>query len=786
MWINYLKLAMRSLLRGRLYSVINVTGFAVGIAAAMLLVLYIRFELSYDTFHTKSDRLYALEELQDWGGGNWQEIPWSSLPMGPSIVADFPAVVNQTRIMPIGYYTLQANETKLVGYFNYGEASFFEMFDIPLLHGKAGQALSEPNTIALSRDAAGKFFGDENPVGKSMTFSDDTEVRVDAVYENIPENSQFYFDYIISFETVLSKYPEYAADWFPHNNQTFLEFSDAGEVTSFEAGLNAYLLDKAGAEKRQQFEAFLRPLEDMHLKGDYSGIRMFALIALFTLLVACINYMNLATARSLKRSREIGVRKVLGSSRRDLIGQFLGESMLVSLIAVALALLMLELALPWFEVMVGIPFREALHLTPTELTATVLSVGLVVGLLSGSYPALFLSSFKPVRVLKAGISSRNSGAYVRRGLVVVQFAVTIALILSTITVLRQHNHLLTMDPGFDRDKILYVPLQGEAVTGKAFEIRDAFLKVPGVEAASLHGRVLGRQNGGIWNIHTPAMGEDEQVPIFALHVDEDYLPTMGLNLAWGRNFSHDFSTDQDQAFLVNEAALEKLGIDVLEDPRVDVSGQEGEIVGVVRNFHFQPLRHAIEPVVFILGRDDVGWHHRYVALKLSSDSMSSTLAALETVWKSFDPWLAFEYHFLNEWMELDYRREQKLANLLGLFSGLAIVVAALGLFGLAAWSTQQRTREIGIRKVLGADAGRIVLLLTADFVRPVLLANLIAWPVAWLFMHRWLSGFAYRVPVNWGLNLLAALIVLAIAWLVMAATTLRAALSKPAKALRYE
>ena len=790
MLLNYLKLALRNLWRGRFYSVITVTGFAVGIAAALLLTLYIRFELSYDRFHANADRIAMVREHVEWSDGRVHEMWWTAMAFGPSILRDFPQVVNQARTMPAGNATLFANNKKLVSWITYADPGFFELFDFPVHGGKPGEVLSEPYSIALSETAAHKFFGNENPVGRTMTYNDEFDVRVAAVYEDFPPNSMFGYDYLLSLETFFAEASSEKAvsmrnDWRSHNNMTFLEFDDPASMKPFETALNKYLLEHAGEEGRQHYEAFVLPMKDTHLNGDYSQLAMFGLIALFILVIASVNYMNLATARSLKRAREIGVRKVLGGTRGHLIRQFLGESVLVTLFSVAVAMLLIELAMPWFSDLVGIRFNEAVNLHTWQVSALLFGFGIMVGILAGSYPALLLSSFRPERVLKSGGSVRGRGTLVRKVLVAVQFAASLALIFCTVVVARQYTHMRGLNSGFDKENIVYVPLESDGVAGQAEQIKQEFLKDPRVLSASVHSRVIGLQTGGVWNISTPAMVDGEYMGIHAVFADADYLETMGLEIIEGRALSEDHPSDKQNGFLLNETAVERLNLDLNKDARVSLAGKEGEVIGVVKDYHFQPMDYKIDPVVIGWLRD-TNFDRAYIALRVAPGPFEPLLMHLETVWVKFDPHLAFEYHFLDKWLETQFRSEQRLANLLSLFAGLAIVIASLGLLGLAAYSTETRTKEIGIRKVLGASAGKIVLLLTRDFAMPVLLANLVAWPLAWWLMHDWLEQFPYRAAFPWSWLALGAAAVLLVAWLTMASTTFRAAMRKPARALRYE
>ncbi len=788
MWINYLKLAIRSLLRGRLYSVINVTGFAVGIAAALALFLYVRYELTYDHMHPQLDRLYQVQEYTNWLGDE-TDMQWTPAAMGPALAEGLPDVETVARYRGFGTAPTEAGEKKLLQTYCFADPSFFDLFALPILHRSGPEILTEPNTVAITESVAARFFPDTNPIGQTMVFEDHILLTVEAVIADPPKNTRFNnLECVLSMETCFTDDYEGAderTNWYSHNYYTYVRLRDGVDQAVFENQLEPYLTKTAGEDLRESFDAHLVPFTQLHLGGDYRNVAMIGMIGAFILLIACINYMNLATARSLKRAREIGVRKVLGGTRYELMRQFLSEALLVTGISVLLALLLLELAFPWFEGMISIPLRVALNLNLSQVVLALVGLAAICGLLAGSYPALVLSGFRPVKVLKSGAAVRGSGARMRKFLVVFQFAISLALIFGTITILSQHRYLLQRDLGFDEDGLIFVTLRGEQARLSAYELKQELLKSSRIENVSIQSQVIGRTRGGMWTISTPAMADEEEA-VFAVFSDPDYIRTLGLNLVWGRDFDPDRPGEKDEAFLVNEEFVRHFGIDANDDPRVTLNGtgRHGQIIGVLEDYNFQPLQNTNAPAIIAYPRNL--WDNRVIAVRVNPGSVEEALAAIEAAWVKYEPQLPLVYHFLDEWLQENYTSEQELANLLSLFAGLAIVVASLGLLGLAAYATETRTKEIGIRKVLGADSGRIILLLTGDFLRPVLLANLIAWPAAWLFMRNWLQDFPYRIEQPWLAYLAAAGTVLLVAWAVMASTTLRAALNKPAKALRYE
>lgn len=576
-----------------------------------------------------------------------------------------------------------------------------------------------------------------------------------------------------------------ATNWYSHNYATYIRLAPGWTEARAEAELEPFLISRAGDELREPFEARLMPYSRLHLEGDYRGVGMAGLIGMFILLIACINTMNLATARSLKRAREIGVRKVLGGTRAALAAQFMIEALLLVLAALAMALLLVELALPGFEALLGIPLEAALTLPTHQIVLAIAAVALLCTLLAGGYPALVLSGFQPARVLKAGGGLRAGGHRLRTVLVTLQFTVTLSLIFGTLTVLAQHRHLLARELGFDKDGLVYLTLRGEETRSRAGVLKERLLRSPRVESVSVHSQIIGRTTGGVWTVSTPGMGDDEEA-VFTVFTDPDYVETLGLNLAWGRAFDPDRPADKMESFLVNERFIERFGIDVDADPGLTLNhtGREGRIIGVIKNYHFQPLQQVTEPVVVSLTRNN--WDNLRVAIRISPGPVDEALREIEAAWIEVEPRLPLTYHFLDEWLGENYRDEQRLARLLAVFATLAIVVASLGLLGMAAYATEIRTREIGIRKVLGADSLRIVLLLTRQFLVPVIVANAIAWPaIAWLMGH-WLQDFPYRIGLPWMAYAAGALAVVMFAWLAMASTTVRAATRSPVHALRYE
>jgi putative ABC transport system permease protein len=802
---NYFVIALRLIRRHKVYSFINVAGLAVSMACALLIVFWVRDELSYDRFNANLDRLYPETCAPEIYTGFS-----SPAPFAPAVAAEVPEVAAAARV---------ARNPRLV--FRHGDrasyesggistdAALFAMFSFPLVKGDAATALAGPSGIVLSESLARKYFGDEDPIGKTLTCEGRYALNVGGVMADCPRNSHLRFDYAVSI-----KFAEAAAfwgmDWGDFNFMTYIMTSGAADETALAAKVNAVAASHHCPQVTHKQLAFsIQRLKDVYLHplgpydiplGSIVHVRLFSLIAFFIALIAGVNFVNLATARAEKRAKEVGLRKVVGAERRQLVGQFFGESGLMTLIALLLAVVLAKAALPHFNALTG----KALTLRVLDpgILASLAAIGVFVGFLAGTFPSLYLSSFEPAQVLKGSASfvslpARGRSGWVRRGslrrlLVVGQFAISIGLIAATLVVARQMAFVRQKSWSLERDQMLTIPFK-ENIGPKYTLVRAAFLENPAVLAVAAKDSVpvfLNNNTSGIgWEGKT-----DQQNGIYmeTIRVDPHYFEAMDMPIVTGRGFSEDYPGDVGTAFVLNEEAARKAG---LRDPVgkwFSLYGQKGTIVGIVKDTYFQSFRQETRAQAYYLysnmTTDVSGVDVVLVRVKggPAGTPFKEALAHIEKVWKSFNPATPFEFGFLDEAIAAQYMDETRQGRLFGIFATLAVLVSCLGLFGLASFTAEQRTKEIGIRKTLGASIPRIMLLLSADYSKAVLAANLIAWPLAWYLMARWLRGFVYRAPLDPWIFLGAGLAALLISWLTVALQTVRSARTNPVDALRFE
>lgn len=788
---NFLRIAWRNIWRSRGYSAINIAGFAVGIASVLLLALFIRYQLSFDRYNKNADRIVMANYDLFWGG-KWTRIGEAQPAFGPAAKEELSQVEDFVRVRHWGEAPFKVGDKIFLEDTYFADPSFFTIFTVDVLAGDPIQGLKRPNTVALSESTAERLFGVPAPIGKTIYFDSKTPFEVVAVYRDLPTNSYNRPDLLLSIET--HRTPEFAwgdfdllSIWGTFNFPTYLLLKKGADMRTLQAELPDFILKhydgKLPAEMKPQLEA----LTSLHLKGDYTRIYIFAIVGLFILAIAMMNFINLTTARSVKRAREIGLRKVMGGTRQSLITQFLGESILVTLIATILGLVIAELMLPWFTNLADskftIPFFTEVWFIPGLLFFAVL-----VGGLAGLYPAFVLSSHTPARAMKGDSASGRTKSAFRRVLVVTQFTLTVAMIIGTITVFSQLRFMQHRDIGFDRENLIYLQMRTDNVKEKAEALKVDIEKDPRVVSASVVSRRIGTVDGGGWSIQTPAMRDhDESMGIFCIFGDSELEKTLGLKTVWGRTFTVDDEKRSD-LFLINKAAAEAIGMDPDKDPRMTIYSGEpfGEAVGILNNFNFRSLYHESEPVVIGTLRKNNMYDRRYIAIRITPGPVDEVITYLQKVWKAYEPGLAMDYSFLDEALENQYRAETRLSKILAGFSSLALVVAALGLLGLTAYVTERRKKEIGVRKVLGADVARIIGLLSKDFAIPVLIANLVAWPLAWYGLTKWLQNFPYHVQLTIVPFLMTGIGVLLISLLVVVTVTWRTANLNPVTTLRYE
>jgi putative ABC transport system permease protein len=800
MFKNYLKTTWRTIRRQKGYSVINIAGLALGMACAILIVFYIHYELSFDRFHENAERIYRVV-VDATLNQNRVVVPFAQAALGPTLARDYPEVAAAARIIP-GPKTLvkYADRSFYESHLLYADASIFDVFTFPLLAGDPKTALARANTVVVTESFAKKYFRGEDPVGKVLRFNNEAEYAVTGVMKDVPSPSQLQFDLLVSLETLFARDPERREDWFNVTTPTYILFRDrrgpqeiAPKLASLVEERLGLLLKTMGGRMAYSFQ----PLTKVHLfsrytvdlvgnNSDIQYVTMFAAIALFIIGIACINFMNLATARSAKRAREVGLRKVVGAGRRELSAQFLSEAATHGVLALMVALVLVRLALPVFTSISGIDLRIGTDQL-VWLVPAVFGLTLFVSLAAGSYPALFLSALEPVKTLKGTWKTGPAAGRFRQVLVVFQFLIGISLIIGTGVIRRQLDFMRNRNLGFSGDQVLVTQIGDRANFPRIESVKARLKEIPGVVSAATTDAVPGQiAEANVQPFIPEDSSESESVLFRQFSVDADFVPTMRMEIAQGRNFSTELATDAD-AVLINEAAARKLGWSEPVGRMIKMPGRrvgewrEKRIIGVVRDFHFFGLREVIEP--FLL---DLGTEGDELVIKLRTEHMSVTIRELERAWKEIVPSRPLDYFFLDGFFDAQYRAEERLSRLFSVFSGLAVAIACLGLFGLASFLAEQKAKEIAIRKVLGASIRGVSAQLSLQFLKLVVVAIVLAWPVAYFFMGAWLKNFAYRTTLSPWTFLAAGTAALAIAFLTVAGQALRAATSNPVDSIRNE
>ena len=804
MFQNYLKIALRNLIKQRIYSLINIIGLAIGMTCCLLIALYVRHELSYDRFHEKGERIYRVAVKTTIPSGTFYDAE-TPFPLAAQLQIDYSEVERVVRIFFREEELVTVGEKQFVEpKIAFADTGFFQMFSFPLLRGNPRRLLNDPAAVVLSASQARKYFGEEDPLGKTLALNNRLTFQVSAVMEDMPPNSHFHADILFSFLALSHDYLGFSIDqWGLYTSlYTYIMLPEAHSAAAFEDKLEPFMEKYSFTRPDRKRTALLMPLQDIHLHSHMEGeiepntrvsdLWIIATIGLFILLIASINFMNLTTARSARRAREVGVRKVLGAFRWQLIKQFIGESVILSLLAMLLAIALVELALPGFSQLVGKSIDFSV-VGSGVLLGALLGLALLVGILSGIYPALFLTAYRPVAVLKmnsfaaAGGRAGGRSAGLRRGLVVTQFALAILLISGTIITRDQLHFLRNVDLGFRKDAIIDIPVSEDEIRDKYKTIKHELANHPNVVSVSACFKSPLSENGFSTSAYPNGRDSGGGFGIDLNFVDFDYLEQFDLQLLAGRNFSPNLPSDEKAAFIINESTMKRLGYD---NPQAALGRKlptginriEGTIIGVVKDYHNVSLHEQIQPLVMMY------WPEFFYnfAVRVRPGGLPETIAHLEAVWKSFSPAYPFSYSFLDEDLSRIYAFEARITRIIGTFSFIAIFIACLGLFGLAAYTAEQRTKEIGVRKVLGAKVSDIVLLLSKEFVKLVLLAGVIAAPLAYWLMGRWLEVFAYRIEPGPAVFLIAGALALLIALLTISYQAIRAALAHPVESLRYE
>jgi putative ABC transport system permease protein len=796
---NYLKVALRTLLKNRSYSLINISGLALGITCCAMIILYVQDELAYDRFHEHADQIYRLRVERFSSGGESELTSTAAGPMMPAAISDIPQILDATRLNRRSYLVRYGDRSFYEDEFYYADSSFFRVFSFELLRGEKDDVLSRPYSVVITERTAQKYFGSSDPMGQTLRV-DDRDVTVTGVAKNPPTQSHFNFDILASFST-LEAIVERTSDtwnWWDLSYHTYFLLQPGTDIEAVSALVkempSRYIGDQESGSGYRQF-LYLQPLTSIHLEsayrselganGDKKYVYIFTVIALFILLLACINFMNLATARSTQRAREVGMRKVAGARKHQLIAQFLGESVLMSLISVVVAIGLIVLLLPYFN---QLAFKTLTFgfVDNWRFILGLLAGGVLVGIGAGVYPAFVLSTFRPASVLKGQFSTGAGAARLRQVLVVFQFTISLVLIIGALVANRQLSFMRTADLGFDKEQILVINVRRNAgIASQTDAFRDALSQLPSTRGVTFSSTTPGRDP--FLNVISRQSGfNDDGQTIAQLGVDYDFLKTYGMEIVEGRGFEREMVSDDSAAFVINEAAVRALGwsssAEAVGEELTRQFNDTRRVIGVVKNFNYESLQNAVSPIVLLIRPE---WF-AYVSVKLSGDQMQDAVDGIESVWRSFAPAYPMDYFFLDADYDQQYRTEIRISSVLNIFTMLAIVIASLGLYALASFITAQREKEIGVRKVLGASTQTIVFMLSGSFTYLVLIAAVLAVPAAYFSTEAWLAGFEYRISPAWTLFTLAVFGSLCIAWLTVAYQTIRAALTDPAKTLRND
>lgn len=792
MFRNYLRIFIRNLKKHKGYSFINIAGLAIGMTCCVIAMLFVQDELSYDKFHEKKDQTYRVVTEVDIIEGQKQKTTLTKPWLAQALIEEFPEVMDAVRIGTQNRIVMSYGEKRFNENPWYVDQSFFDIFTFPLIKGNRESALDQPFTAVVTEKFAQKYFGTDDPIGKVITKDYQNDIKITGVLKEIPHNSHLQFDILISYESLKSIYNE----WLYKNKYvvTYVFFGKNASIEDVKAKFHDFTKRHWGERRAKRFRYYLQPLTSIHLYSDV-GVELgktsdisysysYSIIAFIVLIIACINFMNLSTARASRRFREVGLRKVVGAKRIQLIRQFTGESILMALFALLVAILISIVILPYFNMLTG------KHLVINFQVNWILFGGLflltlVVGIISGTYPALFLSAFRPVDVLKSYQPSSTKGTNVRKGLVLFQFAASLFFIVSTLVIMKQTNFMKTKDLGFDKKNVVTINVWKDKTLMKRMDIIEGeIMKNPDIVDMTAYNTEPGLGLGFGSSYQCEGFPEDQKIDMYIFFVRYDFFDFHGIDITKGRSFSREIISDQERALIINETAAKRIGWENPLGKRIIDKHEEidGRVIGVVKDFHHSSLREEIKPCIFQWAPEYLS----YFAVKIKSGRINETVKFLEEKWKEFSPNQIFHYSFLEEAIDSYYRKDKTMGLVFRLSSLLSIILACLGLFGLAMFTAEQRTKEIGIRKVLGASVPNIVFFLSKEFTKWVLLANIIAWPTAYFAMNKWLQNFAYRINIGIWTFILSAILALVISLLTVSSQSIKAALADPVKSLRYE
>lgn len=790
---NYLKLAFRHLLKSRETSVINLGGLIVGFTCALLIFLFAKNQLSFDSWNSQKDNIYRVLTIDEALGVSSNLVGITMPAIGPAMKAELSQVKETTRISYSGRNLVEYNEVPLyTENCAYVENSIFNVFDLELLAGNKETVLLNPNTAVLTESFAKKVFGTEDPMGKTFEIDNSTNMQVVGIIRDLPTNTHLGFDLLASLVPTEadSSTRQFLSTWQSIAITTYAVLEPGASEAATEADMEALIRKNDVGEN---FSVTLQPLNEVHLsstgilfdnfnfgKTDLNYVYTLLMVGLFVILIATFNFMNLSTARSANRAKEVGMRKVLGAYKPQLVIQFLSEAILLCAIAMVASLLAVSLLSNYLDF--GIPQNLLFYLlSDTTAVIGIVAITLAIGLLAGFYPAFFLSGFQALKVLRGNFKTGKSGVWLRRSLVVIQFVASVTMIIGTVVVGRQLNYIKNIDKGFSEEQVITLSLSDQTVRQKAEAIKNELLQQRGVLGAayssSMPGRGFGRRG-----IRPEGSDPDDVWIVSIMSVNEDYFRLMGMQIVAGRNYSKDFPADEQQSLIINEAAASALGWEEPIGKKIGYGPSERTVVGVVKDFHFANMRHKIEPIIIPYNPNAT----TTLSVRIDASQTKEVLAAMETTWKTLLPAHPYEYTFFDEEFGRQYESDEEFAGLIQNFTWLSIFIACLGLFGLSTFTAEQKVKEIGIRKVLGASVQGIVFLLSQEFLKLVLIACLIAIPIAWYSMDGWLEGFAYRIELKWWFFALAAIMAVLISVLTVSYQSIRAAIRNPAGSLRTE
>ncbi|MBO3699636.1 ABC transporter permease [Roseivirga sp. E12] len=793
MFKNYLKIAFRSLLKSKGTSVINILGLSIGMACGIIIFLFVQNELSYDRFHSKSDDIFRVLTIDEALGVSSNLVGITLPALGPAMENDFPEVEKRVRMIPQGRQLINYEQQGFyTEHFAYAEPTLFEVFDFKLIDGDTEKALTEPNTVIFTESMAKKTFGSENPIGKRIDIGNQAGIEVVGIMADVPDNSHLNFDVVVSMQQAdtTSGFAQFLRSWQSISMVTYVELADKGSEENVESKMEDLIRANNVGDN---FKVTLQPLKDVHLnssgilfenynlnKTDIGYVYTLAAVGLFVILIASFNFMNLSTARSANRAQEVGVRKVFGAIRRQLINQFMIESVVLCLVSFVIAIGLVAIT----STLINLPIEENLaiyFLGHLEWSLGALAFVLLLGLFSGSYPALLLSGFNPISILRGSFKTSSKGVLLRKSLVIFQFTISITMIIGTAIVYDQLQHQRNIDKGFDPEQVVTLNVGHPSLQQSMPVLINKLEQSPDIittaRTGGMPGRTFGRRG-----VRPEGVSQEDTWIISVLNFDEKFMELMDMEIVDGRGYDREMQTDQQQGLLINEAMVKELA---WEDPvgrKITFGQQERTVIGVVKDFHFTNMRHKIEPLAMFFNPNGGG----NLAVKFASANVSETMDFIQSAWDEIFPNSPLEYRFFDEEFGQQYASDERFGKLVFSFTWLAIFIACLGLFGLSAFTAEQKTKEIGVRKVLGASIGGIVLLLSKQFSQLIGVAVILAVPVAYYLMSSWLSDFEYRVDINWVWFLVSALAAIMIALLTVTFQSVKAATINPANSLRYE